>query len=95
MFITALLDAQKKRDVAHVDIPGTFLQTDTSDDTSIKLEGAIVNIMLKINPAWKKYVVYEGTKKAPTIYSKAIKALYGTVDAAKLFYDNLSYVLEE
>ena len=93
VFITALLDAQEGRDVAHVDIPGAFLQTEASDDTSIKLEGAIVGIMLKINPEWKKYVVYEGEKRIPTIYSKAIKALYGTVDAAKLFYENLTHTL--
>ena len=35
----------------------------------------------------------EGKKQVPTIYSEAIKALYGTVDAAKLFYDNLCHVL--
>ena len=34
--------------------------------------------------------MYERERKVPTIYSKAPKALYGTVDAAKLFYDNLS-----
>ena len=28
-----------------------------------------------------------------TIYNRAIKVLYGTVDAAKLFYDNLCGVL--
>ena len=32
---------------------------------------------------------YEGRKRIPTIYSEALKALYWTVDAAKLFYDNL------
>ena len=72
-----------------VDIPGAFLQTMASDNTIIKLQGAIVGIMLKINPSWKAFVVMEDRKKVLTIYSEAIKALYGTVDAAKLFYDNL------
>ena len=89
IFITALIDAQEKRDVAHVDIPGAFLQIDASDGTIIKLQGSIVHIMLKIDPTWKQHVVYEGRKRVPTIYSEAIKALYGTVDAAKLFHDNL------
>jgi hypothetical protein len=35
-------------------------------------------------------VIYEGRKKVPTIYSEAFKALYGTVDASKLFYEDLS-----
>ena len=52
-----------------------------------------MHIMLKINPTWEEYVVYEGKNKIPTIYSEAIKALYGTVDAAKLFYDNLMELL--
>ena len=34
-----------------------------------------------------------GKKQVSTIYSEAIKALYGTVDAAKLFNDNLCHVL--
>ena len=49
----------------------------------------LVVTLLKINPTWKKIIVYEGEKNTPTIYSKAKKALYGTVDAAKLFFDNL------
>ena len=35
----------------------------------------------------------EGTKQVPTIYSQAVESLYGTVDAAKLFYDNLCGVI--
>ena len=93
IFITSLIDTQECRDVAHADIPCAFLQTKASDDTSIKLEGAIMGVMLKLNPSWSQYVTYEGLKKIPTIYKNAIKALYGTVDAAKLFYDNLSVVL--
>ena len=93
IFITGLIDAQENRDVAIVDIPGAFLQTAASDNTIIKLQGAIVKIMLKINPLWSKFVVLVGKKQVPTIYSEAIKALYGTVDAAKLFYDNLCHVL--
>ena len=77
VFITALLNAQEGRDVAHVDTLGAFLQTEASDDTSIKLEGSIVRIMTKINPEWKQYIMYEGKKSVPTIYSKAIKAYMG------------------
>ena len=91
VFITALLDAQEGRDVAHVDTPGTFLQTEASDDTSIKLEGSIVRITTKINPEWKQYIVYEGKKSVLTIYSKAIKAYMG--QWMQLNYDNLSHVL--
>ena len=49
--------------------------------------------LLKINPSWKQYVIYEGRKGTPTIYRRATKALYGTVDAVKPFFDNLSSLL--
>ena len=76
IFITAMIDAQEGRDVAHVDIPGAFLQTAASEGTFIKLKGAMVETLLKINPTWKQYVIYETRNKTPTIYSEAIKAFY-------------------
>ena len=87
------MNAKEGRDVADVDIPGAFLQTPVNDGTIIKLQGVLVTTLVKVNPDWKKYVTYEGKNNTPTIYSEAIKALYGTVDAAKLFYDSLSSFL--
>ena len=87
------MNAKENREVAHVDIPGAFLQTPASDGTIIKLQGVLVLTLLKVNPGWSKFVVHEGKKRTPTIYSKAVKALYGTVDAAKLFFDGLSSFL--
>ena len=95
IFIGSAMDAMEGRDVAHVDIPGAFLQTTASDDTIIRLQGVLVHTLLKINPSWEQYVIYEGRKRTPTIYSRAIKALYGTVGAAKLFFDNLSSFLSK
>ena len=37
--------------------------------------------------------IHEGKNKITTIYSEDIKALYGTMDAVKLFYDSLLEVL--
>ena len=45
--------------------------------------------LLKINPDWKEFVIYEGKKKVPTIYSEALEAIYGTVDASKPFFEDL------
>ena len=93
IFVTSAMAAKEGRDVATVDIPGAFLQTEASDETFIKLQGAIVESLLKINPDWKQYVIYEGIKKIPTIYSEALKALYGTVDTSTLFFEDLSKFL--
>ena len=38
-------------------------------------------------------MTYEGRKRVPTIYSEALKALYGTVDASKLFFEDMSNFL--
>ena len=78
--------------MAIVDIPGTFLQTTASDNTIIKLQGTIVKIILKINPSCENIVVLKGNKQVPNIFSEKIKAFYGTVDVANLFYDNLCHV---
>ena len=53
----------------------------------------MVDTLLAIDPSWKQYVVYEGKKRVSTMYSEADKALYGTVDAPKLFFENLSIFL--
>ena len=66
------------------------MQTEASDKTFIILHGAIVEALLKINIDWKEFVVYEGKKKVPTIYSEALKALYDTMDASKRFLEDLS-----
>ena len=83
------MDAQEKRDISYVIIPGAFLQTKSSDGMIIKLQGAVVESLIRINPTWQKCVVYLGNKRTPTIYSEVIKALYDTVDSSKLFYGNL------
>ena len=61
-----------------------------SDRITIKLQGALVVNLTKIDPTWEQHITYQGKKKVLTIYSKALKVLYGTVDASKRFYDNLS-----
>ena len=53
IFITSVMDALENRDVAHVNIPGAFLQTKASNGTIIKLQGAVVDALLRINPSWK------------------------------------------
>lgn len=67
VFIGSMMDAKEGRDVAHVDIPGAFLQTPASSDTYIKLEGGIVLALLKIDPSWEQYVTYRGKDRTPVI----------------------------
>ena len=50
IFLTAIVDEHEERDVAVVDICGVFLQTKASDGTINKLQGIVVNILLRIKP---------------------------------------------
>merc|ERR1712115_215365 len=84
------------RDVAVCDIPGAFMHSDLDDAEVIhvKLEGIMAEIMTTINPKlYTKYIVME--RERPVLYMRLRKALYGTVQAAMLFWENLSGKLTE
>ena len=86
IFITGLIDGQEGRDVAIVDVYWPFYKQRQAMVQSLKSR-------LKINPTWEQYIVHEGKMKVPTIYSEPIKSLYGTMNYAELFYDNLCHAL--
>jgi hypothetical protein len=45
LFITLVIDAMEGRDVATVDVPGAFLQTDAKPGTFMKITGPMVDIV--------------------------------------------------
>jgi hypothetical protein len=60
----------------------------------MKREGVMAKIVRKIDPRqYKKYTVYERGK--PVIYVILLNALYDTLQAALLFWENLSSQLQE
>ena len=64
------------------------------DDVHLRLEGKMVNILTKIDP--KLYSKYTSTENGREImYVKLKKALYGTLQAALLFWKNLTTTLIE
>ena len=89
-----MIDAAEQRDVATVNIPGVFMQVDMDKLIHVKLEGKIVDLLVKIEPKlYRKYVLIE--KGKPVLYVKLKKALYGTLHAALLFWQKLSKQLED
>ena len=52
----------------------------------LKLVGEAVNIMCQVNPKYEKVVVIEYRKKV--LYLHLLKALYGYVQSALLWYDS-------
>ncbi|MFM6182690.1 MAG: reverse transcriptase domain-containing protein [Dolichospermum sp.] len=92
VFMSCVIDSFEQRTVAVCDIPGAFMQADIDEVVHMKFEGEIAELLVKIDPArYTPYVTYHRDK--PVLYVQLNKALYGTLQAAKLFYDELSTFL--
>ena len=98
LFLTAIQDTIEDRDVATVDIPSAFLQTEMPDDeppVHIRLTGQMVDLLCKIDPALYTSHVITNKRGVKILYAKANKAIYGTLNAAVLFWKKLSSKFKE
>jgi hypothetical protein len=94
VILTSVVDAIERRDVATSDVPRAFMLSKMRGKVVMKLEDLLAEIILKIDPKkYTKYVVKENGKDV--IYVILNKALYGTLQAALLFWQNLSSQLED
>jgi hypothetical protein len=85
LMISCIIDTKQGRDVATVDIPGAFMQVDMDEIVHMRLEGTMVELVVRLSPeTYSKYVVKEGSKSV--FYVQLKKALYGTLRAALLFW---------
>ena len=91
LMLTCVIDAAEQRDVATVDIPGAFLQTEqpNDEDVHVMLEGRMAELLAKIHPPTYQEYVHQHRGQAQ-IYVRLKKALYGTLKAALLFWKKLS-----
>jgi hypothetical protein len=63
VMLTSVIDATEGRDVVTVDIPGAFMQADMDDTVHMKLEGTMVDLLLKIAPeTYQQYVTNKNGK---------------------------------
>ena len=89
MFLTAVIDALENRDVAVLDVPGAFMQVDIDELVHVRFTGEMVKMLLQINKEmYEDYIVME--KGEQVMYMELLKALYGTLHAARLFWQKLS-----
>ena len=93
LFITCLIDTMEGREVMTCDIPRAFMQSEMDELLHMKLEGEIVLLLIRLDPSYKQFLTYQRGK--PVIYTELNKALYGTLQAALLFWHNLSGFLIE
>jgi hypothetical protein len=92
LMLSLLIDAHEKRDVATADVAGAFLLADMEDYVVVKIIGETAEIMCKVNPKYESYIGYENGKKV--LYMKLIKALYGCMQSAMLWYETFKGCLE-
>ena len=78
--LSLMIDAKEGRDVE-----GAYLHADMEDFVIFKLVGEAVDIMCQVNPKYNKFVVVEHDKKV--LYLQLLKALYGCVQSALLWYE--------
>ena len=86
------MDGMKGRQIVMCDIPGASLQADWLKDNNCYLEfkGQIVDMICKIDPCYKNYVLTNKKTGKKKLYEKLAKAVYGTLLGAKKFYQKLS-----
>ena len=74
--ITSLRNARERRYITITDIPGAFLQYDAEGVVILRIEGSMVQALLKIElQLYREHVVLNNEKKV--IYVQIRKALYG------------------
>ena len=88
LFTTCLIDAKEGRDIATCDVPGAFMHADIDEVIHLRKDGEIAELLLKVDPSYSKYATKE--KGKTVIFTELSKALYGTLQAALLFWQNLS-----
>jgi hypothetical protein len=92
LFIILGIAAKEDMEFITVDITGAYLECElpNNDNVHMWIAKDVVPFLIKVDPEAKKYINKDGK-----IMVKLKKALYGTVQASKLWYDKLTSVLEK
>ena len=88
MFLMAIVDAWENHKVAVLDVPGAFMQVDMDELVHVWFQGEMVDKLLEIDhDLYASYVTMEKGEKV--MYVELLKALYGTLRVARLFWEKL------
>ena len=64
LFITAVIDAREGRYVVTVDIPGAFMHADMDELIHMKIEGALAELLVRVDPdTYGPYMTVENGKR--------------------------------
>jgi len=87
----AAIAAAEGRQVMTIDVSGAFLHADmklTGVTVHVQLDKVMTQFLVELEPKYADFVRDDGT-----CVVELDKALYGTIEAAKLWYDNISATL--
>jgi hypothetical protein len=99
IMLTAVIDSTERRDVMTCDIPNAFIQAEIpevepgEERVMMKITGVLVDMLVEINPTlYGPHVVYE--KRGKVLYVQVLRAIYGMLLSAILWYRKLCGGLE-
>jgi hypothetical protein len=95
LMTTLAIDAKENRYVVTADVEGAYLHADMDELVIMVFEGDMVDYMVQTNP--EKYAKYVHTTKSgkKLLYVQLIKALYGCIQSAMLWWKLLTSTLLE
>ena len=99
VMLTATVEAKERRDVATFDIPNAFIQTHVDEKDNhgdriiMKIRGAMVDMLIEVDPSYEDYVVEERGQKI--LYVHILRAIYGMLMSGLLFYKKFRASIEK
>ena len=83
--LTSTIDVKEERDVATLDLPNTFMQTNIGDECVLmKLRGAVAELMVRLaHETHSNCVSHENS--TPMLHVELLKALHGILKSALNF----------
>ena len=94
LILTTAIDAHEDRYVVTSDVGVAFLHADNDEDVLMKLRGKLVEMLVQLEPSMHRKYVTTGPDGEPILYVRLLKALYGLLRSALLFYKKLRGDLE-
>jgi len=89
LFSMLSVAAAKNFNIMTFDIGQAFLNADIENEVYVRLDQRLAEMLIMIKPDYKKF-----QNKNGTLVLKLLKALYGTKEAAKLWYNHFRDILE-
>jgi hypothetical protein len=86
VMITSAIEAHEGRKVWTCDIPGAFLHTNLDEEVIMLLRGQLADLMVQIDPDLYGPYLIKNAKGESILYVRMLKAMYGLLRSALLFY---------